>query len=120
MNTSPTDHELLDDHELLEAAYAAHMPGQNYIRLVNDAGRDYWNPLEDDGDAFRLMVKLDLSSLVIWNHESGGKRREWWSPNSGHDGGKSATTEADYATDPYAATRLAIVRAAAKIGKEMK
>ena len=48
------------DHELLELAYRAWAPGLNYIRLINDAGRDYWNPLEDNGDAFRLAVKLRM------------------------------------------------------------
>jgi hypothetical protein len=48
------------DHELLELAYRAWAPGQNYIRLINDAGRDYWNPLEDDGDAFRLAMSLRM------------------------------------------------------------
>jgi hypothetical protein len=95
------DRELLDDHELLKAAYAAHRPGQNYIRLVNDAGRDYWNPLEDDGDAFRLMVNLNLLTKFTFL--------------------KFMAEENDNpAQDYYAATRRAIVRAAAEIGKEMK
>ncbi len=75
-----------------------------------------WDPLTDDGDALRLAVVLDLSSLMIFTYSSGksqGKRREFWTPNSGYDGGKSATTEDEYAADPYAATRRAIVRAAA-------
>ena len=41
----------MTDRELLEAAYAAYRPGENYTRLVNDAGSDYWNPLADDGVA---------------------------------------------------------------------
>ncbi len=117
MNTSPTNRELVE-----AAAKAAGIEVDCWLdedpRAVTSVG--LWNPIVNSGDALELAVKLDLSSLVIWNHESGCKRREWWSPNSGHDGGKSATTEADYATDPYAATRLAITRAAASIGKEMK
>lgn len=48
-----------------------------------------WNPLEHDGDAFQLMIKLGIQIMnrgAYKNH------------------------------DPYAATRRAIVRAAAKIG----
>ena len=113
----------MSDRELLEAAAKAagiDIEWQSGAWAHNNETGCEWNPLTDDGDALRLAVKLDLSSLVIWNHPSGGKRREFWSPNSGHDGGRSATTEAEYANDPYAATRRAIVRAAAEIGKEMK
>lgn len=70
-----------------------------------------WNPLTDDGDALRLAVKLNLwvdvdrptksTRVLIENGE-----------------GKGASEEHD--DDPYAATRRAIVRAAAEIGKETK
>ena len=126
----------MSDRELLEfAAKAAgiHVPTKKdypwaYIdesgifRDISCAGdgtrMSRWNPLTDDGDALRLMVKLDLSSLVIFP-SAGGKRREFWTPNSGHDNGNAATTEAEYAADPLAATRRAIVRAAAEIGRQM-
>lgn len=58
-------------------------------------GRE-WNPITDDGDALRLAVKLGVPASY---------------------------NGADYAAankDPYAATRRAIVRAAAEIGKAMK
>lgn len=109
MNTSPTDHELLDDHELLEAAYAAYRPGQNYIRLINDAGRDYWNPIDDDGDALRLAVKL---RLWVGQHEDGVTVSDLYA--------RFTVIEEDHGTDDISATRRAIVRAAARIGKEMK
>ena len=70
-----------------------------------------WNPLTDDGDALRLAVKLrfgisipvhkTICADVICFLDSSVNVRE---------GG----------TDPYAATRRAIVRAAAEIGKEKK
>ena len=65
-----------------------------------------WNPLTDDGDALRLAVKLrmDIASF------SRGVRAD--APN-GDD------CYEDYNSDPYAATRRAIVRAAAEIGKAM-
>ena len=118
----------MTDRELLELAAKAagymlrwHVNGVDCWsdnRCENYWG--YWNPLTDDGDALRLAVKLDLSSLMVWSYPGDQKRREFWSPNSGTDGGRSATTEAEYAADPLAATRRAIVRAAAEIGKGMK
>lgn len=88
---------------------------------IRESGLEWleWNPLADDGDAFRLMIKLDLSSLVVFSWPNLNRRREFWSLNSGYDGGKSATTESEYTSDPYAATRRAIVMAAAEIGKSM-
>lgn len=56
-----------------------------------------WNPLADDGDALRLAVKLGLFSYEIIDER---------------------LTGAIWADDPYAATRRAIVRAAAEIGKD--
>ena len=66
-----------------------------------------WNPLTDDGDALRLAVKLGVDIYV-----DDGKSEVW-------------VTEFNHPiehfdNDPYAATRRAIVRAAAEIGKEMK
>jgi hypothetical protein len=58
-----------------------------------------WNPLTDDGDALRLAVKLDLIVTI-------GAARDC-------DGRLSL----DNSDDPYAATRRAIVRAAAEIGR---
>jgi hypothetical protein len=70
---------------------------------VSDNGVLRWNPLTDDGDAFRLAV-----SLKIW-------------PMLRHFGcdatnGEDAMTYERYKSDALAATRRAIVRAAAAIG----
>ena len=97
-----------------QLAWHGKSAGSEYPRPI------FWNPLTDDGDALRLAVKLDLSSLMVFSYPGNQKRREFWSPNSGTDGGRSATTEAEYAADPLAATRRAITRAAAEIGKGMK
>ena len=127
-----TDRELL---ELAAKAAGIHIDksphngggyGNTGFDLLGNAVLDWhnnkrWNPLADDGDALRLAVALDLSSLMIFSYIDGnnqGKRREFWTPNSGYDGGKSATTEAEYEADPYAATRRAIVRAAAEVGQK--
>lgn len=69
--------------------------------MIHDG--DPWNPLEDDGDALRLAVKLGLLVDVIIFEE----KTEVESPY----------IEEPHRVDPYAATRRAIVRAAAEIGK---
>nr|WP_315467110.1 hypothetical protein [uncultured Undibacterium sp.] len=60
-----------------------------------------WNPLGDDGEAFRLMVKLELFDLDECLVNLAIKEND-----SQH-------------IDQYAATRRAIVMAAAEIGKGM-
>lgn len=64
-----------------------------------------WNPLTDDGDALRLAVKLKICVDI---HENG------------HCYAGDDVMVVEEGTDSYAATRRAIVRAAAEIGKEMK
>lgn len=68
-------------------------------------GRNEWNPIEDDGDAFRLAVQLGL-----WVHI--GKY------HAAIEG--THIEETARRGDSLAATRRAIVRAAAEIGKAMK
>jgi hypothetical protein len=68
-----------------------------------------WNPLEDDGDAFRLAVTLGLEIYVDDGTEtivSKDLRHDW------HGG----VTE-PHGRNKYEATRRAIVRAAAEIGR---
>ncbi len=66
-----------------------------------------WNPLTDDGDALRLAVKLRLNVMGVM--ASGNFR---YATHSG-------ATYAEMDVDHFAATRRAIVRAAAEIGKAM-
>lgn len=68
-----------------------------------------WNPFVDDGDAFRLAVKLGMAVSVCLGMPSGDFTAIL---GSGFDSEK-------HKTDPYAATRRAIVRAAAEIGESM-
>jgi hypothetical protein len=96
----------MTDRELLEAAYAAYRPGENYTRLVNDAGSDYWNPLTDDADALRLAVRLRMMVSI-------GKGGFCTADIDELD----ASVNECVTPDPYAATRRAIVRAAAEIGR---
>jgi hypothetical protein len=74
-------------------------------------GKTYhvWNPLTNDGDAFRLEVKLKL------NIEFGERNQHEWP----HIVWVAPCFE-PLRSDPYADTRRAIVRAAAEIGKGMK
>ena len=69
-----------------------------------------WNPLTDDGDALRLAVKLKLDvffhTSVVEAHIAGGRI-----PPIHH------IAREIYDANPYVATRRAIVRAAAEIGK---
>ena len=103
----------MSDRELLEAAAKA--AGMNIEWQPcgwahnNETGCE-WNPLTDDGDALRLAVKLRLTvncsydDVVICGQEF--TQKEVFIERNGED--------------PLAATRRAIVRAAAAIGKEMK
>lgn len=76
----------------------------------NGADQEFrWNPLEEDADALRLAVKLEMR-LELDNHWRRASAQQipngqWFTV--GHDG------------DPCAATRRAIVRAAADIGEKM-
>ena len=89
----------MNDRELLELAAKAagiELQDDHYWR---DGFWTRWNPLTDDGDALRLAVKLNIDAgkpgmrlSIDW--------RSW--------------------DDPLAATRLAITRAAAEIGRSMK
>jgi hypothetical protein len=69
-----------------------------------------WLPLTDDGDAFRLAVKCGIefqfSAGATWVELGTG-------PSSVH------LHHEPHNGDPYAATRRAIVRAAAEIGRNM-
>lgn len=70
------------------------------------AEKTCWNPLTDDGDAFQLVVELRLFVDVTAEASgAGGQGCKWCSELHGDD--------------PYAATRRAIVRAAAEIGRAM-
>lgn len=67
-----------------------------------------WNPLTDDGDALRLAVKLGLP----WESGYALGRTDYWKIGEEY-------VRHDYeGSDVTAATRRAIVRAAAEIEKE--
>jgi hypothetical protein len=72
-----------------------------------------WNPRDDDGDALRLAVKLRLEPRFIDNSHSNGIEP---SRVTLHNISGIVETVGD---DSYAATRRAITRAAAEIGRNM-
>lgn len=99
----------MSDRDLLErAAKAAGIALERSKRgllLLQSLSKDkrmgcIWNPLADDGDAFRLAVKLRLLVNVD---------KSFCHATNGDVGAE----EIYKGGDPYAATRRAIVRAAA-------
>lgn len=82
--------------------------------IANDrGGQSSWNPLTDDGDALRLAVTLHLS-LVDYKNADHAERRTSVKVWEGHD--SFLFQQELHGEDPLAATRRAIVRAAAAIG----
>lgn len=111
------------DRELLEmAAKAAGLVSlvwgvDNPQRQMSGEGQFIcatWNPLNDDGDALRLAVKLGLMVYVMVDAGFTGIRL----PGE-HIGGKYDEVELHLGL-PEIATRRAIVRAAAEIGQSME
>ena len=83
-----------------------------YMTNPDQWQKGWFNPLTDDGDALRLAVKLkmflDLEYCCAKSIDN-----PWF--GGGEDNLAGVNHDED---DPYAATRRAIVRAAAEIGKE--
>lgn len=115
----------MTDRELLEMAAKAagielgRWDGTSFMRKDSMYS---WNPLIDDGDALRLAISLrlvihiwdDLSDISVAKTLPGGDdpdptSNDWLSEDTHSHNGY-----------PYAATRRAIVRAAAEIGRGME
>jgi hypothetical protein len=102
----------MTDRELLELAAKAarydlcyRKDGAVSIDMIHE-----WNPLNDDGDALRLAVKMGIE-IGDWNQYQRGFAflrynggLEFWDDDK----------------DPYAATRRAIVMVAVEIGRGME
>ena len=103
----------MTDRELLElAAKAAGIGPVNFDRARRDWG---WNPLTDDGDALRLAVKISADVCIdVIDHDT---QRPIKSTAVYSETGSEIEPHGD---DPCAATRRAIVRAAAEIGRRMQ
>ena len=97
----------MNDRELLELAAKAAGIEVEWSDITGCfwSDGDSWVPLTDDGDALRLAVKLGLCVRI--------DNRVGFSWVKGFEGSTS------HDNDPYAATRRAIVRAAAIIGESL-
>ena len=117
-----SDQQTPNDRELLElAAKAAGFlnwtwRGESLFVETGHSRGDtgfHWNPLTDDGDALRLAVKLKMTvDTNWWNYDQCEFSDTTFVSTT-------KTFEEQHKGDPYAATRRAIVRAAAAIGKAM-
>lgn len=111
----------MTDRELLElAAKAAGLEfdptykNAHGLKVVRDGAvcqsdQILWNPIIDDNDALRLAVRLGIAPIQDKNNKVCAAY--WTDVHCCHSA---------YKDDPYAATRRAIVRAAAEIGKGLE
>ena len=106
-----------NERELLELAAKAegkNIDAETFGEYQDDhrgyvvADGDHWNPLTDDGDALRLAVNLGIAPI---QHLEERLCAAHWTD--------IMCRLESYKDDPYAATRRAIVRAAAELGKQM-
>jgi len=108
-----TDKELLElaakaagiKYSLKDAAQHWEQYGIPLPMTMSHESPTYWNPLTDDGDAFRLAIKLGLLIDTDYNNGIGVGSADFdesWQP---------------HANDKYAAARRAIVSAAATLGE---
>lgn len=111
----------MNDRTLLElaaraAGYKLSWSYDNHCCWINEMRHDFdvtWNPRDDDGDALRLAVRLNLD-IRYESYDAGVAvivGGAW-------DGAPEAVHEI-FERDGPRATRRAIVRAAAEIGKSM-
>ena len=112
----------MTDRELLEAAAkAAGIHWENWTPTVFAGEAELrewpygWNPLDDDGDALRLAVKLDIELYQADNDGPCAYAGYWGKPQR-RDVTRIFAIE-PLGADPFAATRRAIVRAAAALGE---
>lgn len=104
------------DKKLLELAAKAIgsalvIHGDGSTNLQFQGGTMNWNPLKDDSDALRLAARLRLT--VSWDRFDGSDYATATPPHT-HQGYDCIADQ-----DPCAATRRAITRAAAGIGRAM-
>jgi hypothetical protein len=114
----------MTDRELLELAAKAagatwiddswpqDLPG---LMLDFGNGTTQWNPLDDDGDALRLAIVCRLT--VCTDDDATVSASEQWRGDS--PASVFITQSVCECDDKHAATRRAIVRAAAEIGRKM-
>lgn len=89
-----------------------------YMTDPEQWSRGWFNPLVDDGDALRLAVKLDIEFLPAYTMDGRGVIAR--GRNNGGNECFCLYVEEGINGNIYSATRRAIVRAAAEIGKQME
>lgn len=107
----------MEDRELLELAADAAGLGTLWYEpcgcmLLRSDGYRKWNPLTDDGDALRLAANLQLGISIPPVVDGRIEVVTFYVPII-------SVVEYPQNNDRNAATRRAIVRAAAEIGKQM-
>lgn len=109
----------MTDKELLELAAKA--CGFVYVGPDHEDYTQDWNPLINDGDAFILAVKLDmqvrfnLTPIYIEDSAYTEVFVHIWVDEMP----VNITVKEDSNSDPFAAARKAVVRAAAEIGRNL-
>lgn len=99
-------HGFVDDAVSNDATFGLHRSIAGDFYWIDSNGWTPWVPRDDDGQALRLAVKLCISPA--------------WHPSLGHAtayGPSGASRTDEYGSDGCAATRRAIVRCAAEIGR---
>ena len=113
----------MTDEELLRCAAKAagfaephsYRPKTNSLLwLGKESGVATWRPLDDDAEAFKLMVQLGIRDYF------GVEVQKTCVQATAFEPWEHCEYEEYKEQDPCAAARRAIVRAAAQIGKEMK
>ena len=113
----------MTDEDLLRYAAKAmgyveptmYRPKTNCLLWVGkESGASIWSPFHDDKDAFRLMVDLDIGVHHGWTFAD--EKVPYANVCAQHIPSMIEVGEIK-GDDPKAATRRAIVRAAAEIGK---
>jgi hypothetical protein len=122
----------MNDRELLEyAAKACGIDGaygvasddyyydgnvEGILTILPDGQSYVWNPLTNSGDALELAVKRGMEVNTDWAKLC----VRVWDGIGEYYYEQLSTDSINCDIDPYAATRRAIVRAAAEIGRSMK
>lgn len=109
-----------NDKELLELAAKAARVDCELIGMQDDYDKPVWNPLTDGGEALRLAIKFHLSIY----HNPPDEHRGWvvaeWLGREGCDDPVCCIEDDLENIGRFAATRRAIVRVVAEIGRRIK
>lgn len=116
----------MTDRELLELAAKAYgvilnqQPDEDFLRADHSprgiSWNPKWNPLTDDGDALRLAVALRLN---VEHYNDSSQPEPWLRVVDRVGRWTHAGPSVEFSADPLAATRRAIIRAAAATGEAM-